>query len=193
MNSLTKDLSTPPDVAARRLLGSYLTRFIDGQEIVCSIVETEAYDQDEPASHSYRGVTPRTEVMFGSAGYAYVYFTYGMHYCLNVVTGSENHGSAVLIRALQPIKGLDIIKANRQKITSELMLTNGPGKLCQALAIGREFSGHDLTKSPVILTLRPALESKDIKSSPRIGISQAKNIKWRFYIKDNPYVSRVSS
>jgi DNA-3-methyladenine glycosylase len=190
MSDLEKTLSVSPDTAARRLLGSYLVRTLDDQEVIVKIVETEAYDQDDPASHSYRSITARTEVMFGPAGYLYVYFTYGMHHCMNIVVGAKSHGAAVLIRAVEPISGLELIKANRHNITDDLMLTNGPGKVCQALAIGREFNGQDLTKKPVKLILKPALNNKDISLSTRIGISQATELKWRFYIKDNPYVSR---
>jgi DNA-3-methyladenine glycosylase len=190
VNSLAKILSQTPNIVARRLLGSYLVRTIDGSEVIAKIVETEAYDQSDPASHSYRGKTPRTDVMFGPPGHLYVYFTYGMHHCMNIVVGEKGHGAAVLIRALEPVSGIDLIKANRQNITDEHQLTNGPGKVCQALAIGREFRGHDLNKKPIKLIIKPPLARSQILSSTRIGISQATRLKWRFYVKDNPYVSR---
>src|SRR5579884_3204428 len=107
-------LMQPAEVVAPRLLGSYLTRKLDdGQVLIGKIVETEAYDQSDAASHSYRGQTPRTDVMFGPAGHLYVYFTYGMHYCCNVLCGPEGHGSAVLIRAVEPLAGEEVMAASR--------------------------------------------------------------------------------
>lgn len=189
MTELSKALLGSPDAVARRLLACHFVRNIDDTTVVCKIVETEAYDQSDPASHSYRGMTPRNRVMFGEAGFLYVYFTYGMHYCMNVVTGEEGHASAALIRAVEPISGLEIIKANRPKIANETMLTNGPGKVCQALAIGPEFNGHDLSEKPLTLTLTNPLEPSDVVTSPRIGISRAQDVKWRFSIRHNSYVS----
>ena len=127
--------------------------------------------------------------MFGEAGYLYVYFSYGIHYCMNVVTGVEGHASAVLIRAVEPISGLDAIRANRPNISKERMLTNGPGKVCQALAVDLDFNGHDLTRQPLTLTLRSRLASSQIVIGPRIGITKAADVPWRFFVKDNPYVS----
>ncbi|MEI9914293.1 MAG: DNA-3-methyladenine glycosylase [Candidatus Saccharibacteria bacterium] len=190
MNSLSKPLSISAVDAAKRLLGSYLIRSLEGVEVVCRIVETEAYDQTDPASHSYRGMTPRTAVMFGPAGYSYVYFTYGMYYCLNVVVGPENQAAAVLIRAVEPLSGVELIKTNRPKIVDNYMLANGPGKLCLALAVDKQLSGHDLTKEPLRLELKQPVASEDIVTTERIGISKATELKWRFYIKDNPYISR---
>src|ERR1700722_3195787 len=113
MDSFTKQLSGSAQEVAPRLLGCLITRIIDGQELTGIIVETEAYDQTDVASHSYRGITPRTEVMFGPPGFAYVYFTYGMHYCMNVVVGEKGYGAAVLIRAIEPIKGTELMQQNR--------------------------------------------------------------------------------
>jgi DNA-3-methyladenine glycosylase len=189
MGELSKALEGPPQRMAQRLLGCRLTRNIDGKEVVCQIVEVEAYDQSEPASHSYGGLTPRNSIMFGQAGYLYVYLSYGIHYCMNVVTGVEGHASAVLIRAVEPLVGLDVIRANRPKIKKETMLTNGPGKACQALAIDLSFNGHDLRKKPMTLSLTRQLISSRIATSTRIGITRAVDLKWRFYIKGNPYVS----
>lgn len=171
------------------LLGCELVRELDGQTIRCRIAETEAYDQADAASHSYKGPTPRTEVMFGPAGHMYVYFTYGMHYCCNVVTGAEGRGSAVLIRAVEPLEGLGHMIANRHGVEG-VSLSNGPAKLCQALTIDRAMNGHDLLARPLRLVIKPSLAATDIVQTTRIGISQAKDVPWRFYIKDNPYVSR---
>lgn len=176
-----------PD-AARRLLGCELVRTIDGRQARVRIVETEAYHQMDAASHSFSGRTPRTDVMFGPAGRMYVYFTYGMHYCCNVVTGPEGEGSAVLIRAVEPMTGEDLLYENRDK--SGLELTNGPAKLCQALAIRREFSGHDLRQPPLQLELRTELPANEMIQTTRIGITKAIDEPWRFYLNGNAYVSR---
>jgi DNA-3-methyladenine glycosylase len=174
---------------ARRLLGCSFVRTIGNEKIVCRIVETEAYDQFDPASHSYRGMTARNSVMFGEAGHLYVYLSYGIHCCMNVVTGRRGHASGVLIRAVEPIRGLDIVRANRPKIVKETSLTNGPGKVCQAMGIGLDFNGHDLRKEPLSLRLNEPLGPSRIVASRRIGISQARELEWRFSVKDNPYVS----
>lgn len=189
-DDLTKLLSIPAEEAAPRLLGCHLVRQIDGQLVSGRIVETEAYSQDDVASHSYRGQTPRTKVMFGPAGYLYVYFTYGMHYCCNIVTGSAGHGSAVLIRALEPLNGQALMSRNRRGLSGET-LTNGPAKLCQALAIEKSFNGHDLHKQPLKLLLEPPIAQADIVQTTRIGISRAQDAPWRFYIRGNSYVSKV--
>ncbi len=182
------DLNGPAEQAAQRLLGSLLIREQNGQKLVGKIVETEAYDQDDAASHSCKGRTPRTEIMFGPAGFLYVYFTYGMHYCCNIVCGPPGQGSAVLIRALEPLQGSTIMQTNRRRDSD---LTNGPAKLCQAMAIDKTLNGHDLKMSPLQLELKPPLPPTAIITTTRIGISQAKDTPWRFYIKDNQYVSRL--
>ena len=176
-----------PD-AAERLLGCELVRTIDGQDIRVRIVETEAYHQSDAASHSYSGRTQRTEVMFGPAGKLYVYFTYGMHYCCNVVTGPEGEGSAVLIRAVEPVTGETLLEKNRA--TSGITLTNGPAKLCQALAIDRSMNGHDLDDAPLRLEVRPPLDRLAVVHTTRVGITKAVDVPWRFYIAGSPYVSR---
>src|SRR5690242_2435124 len=132
-------LETSAPRAAKRLLGCVLERELDGMLVRCRIVETEAYDQTDAASHSYKGRTPRTDIMFGPAGYLYVYFTYGMHYCCNVVVGSEDEGAAVLIRAVEPIEGEGALQVRRPGKTGR-ELTNGPAKTCQALGIDRRMN-----------------------------------------------------
>ncbi|MGH7237456.1 MAG: DNA-3-methyladenine glycosylase [Candidatus Saccharimonadales bacterium] len=185
-------LCQPASLAAPRLLGCEISRQLNGQLIRGKIVETEAYDQADAASHSYRGVTPRTEPMFGPAGFAYVYFSYGMHYCLNVVVGSAGYGAAVLIRALEPVEGLDLMHRNRgSKIKNDINLCSGPAKLCQAFAIGKSLSGHDLNRRPLQLIIKPPLENSQIASSRRIGISHASDKPWRFFIQNNRYVSPI--
>lgn len=173
---------------APQLLGCLLERQLDGRTVRAMIVETEAYDQTDAASHSYNGKTPRTEAMFGPAGHLYVYFTYGMHYCCNIVVGEENYGAAVLIRAVEPVSGEDIMKRRRHVNGREI--SNGPAKLCQALAIDRALNGHDLAYPPLTLTPRPMRSHQDIIQTTRIGITKGREMPWRFFIKDNPYVSR---
>jgi len=185
-----KFLDQPAEVVAPRLLGSYLVRELDGEQLVGKIVETEAYDQSDAASHSYKGNTPRTAVMFGPSGFLYVYFTYGMHYCMNVVTGPVGHGSAVLIRAIEPMEGVEVMTDNRRG-KAGIQMTNGPAKLCQALQIDRAWNGHYLRQSPFKLVIKPPVKQIDIVQTTRVGISQAKDVPWRFYVRDNPYVSKT--
>lgn len=176
--------------AARSLLGWELHLDTPAGRVGGRIVETEAYDQTDAASHSYKGRTSRTDVMFGPAGHMYVYFTYGMHYCANVVTCPIGHGAAVLLRALEPLEGTEIMQANR-KGRGGLELTNGPAKWCQAYGIDRSWNSHDLYKPPLRLVVMEPLPDQDIVQTTRIGISQAKDIPWRFYINGNPYVSKL--
>lgn len=182
-----KTLEEHAEVVAPLLLGSILERTIDGVRVQVRIVEVEAYHQSDAASHSYKGKTPRTEIMFGPAGFLYVYFTYGMHYCCNIVVGKEGEGSAVLIRAVEPVKELPVLEARRHK--SGVDVTNGPAKLCQALGITKELNGHNLHESPLVLTLEPPLSQSEIVITKRIGISKDRDRLWRFYVKSNPYVS----
>ncbi len=186
---LRRELDGPTDVIAKRLLGCILEREIDEQIIQVRIVETEAYNQTDAASHSYKGRTPRTDIMFGPAGYLYVYFTYGMHYCCNVVTGRDCEGSAVLIRAVEPLQGVSTLE-QRRRVKSQAELTNGPAKLCQALGIDKKMNGHNLAEKPLRLLLQPPLSESVIVTTPRIGIRQAKDVPWRFYIRGNEYVSK---
>jgi DNA-3-methyladenine glycosylase len=180
------------ELVAPRLLGCELVREVHGQRLVGRIVETEAYDQFDAASHSYRGRTPRTEIMFGPSGHVYVYFTYGMHYCMNVVTGAAGYGSAVLIRAIQPLEGTETMRGNRHDIAVDQQLTNGPAKLCQALMIDKGLNGHDLHTAPLQLIIRPKVADKLIVQTTRIGISHDIDRKWRFYLRANPYVSKLA-
>jgi DNA-3-methyladenine glycosylase len=181
-------LNTDVANAAQLLLGCILERENNGHTIRVRIVETEAYDQTDAASHSYKGKTLRTDSMFGPAGHLYVYFTYGMHYCCNIVVGEEGYGAAVLIRAVEPLEGeAELQKRRPKKHGTEL--TNGPAKLCQALDIDRSMNGHDLSKMPLRLIITPPLGENEIVVSKRVGISHAKDAPWRFSIKDSPYVS----
>jgi DNA-3-methyladenine glycosylase len=158
------------------------------EKIVVRIVETEAYDQDDAASHSFRGPTPRNEVMFKEGGHLYVYFTYGMHYCANVVTGKAGYGSGVLIRAVEPIEGINIIEERRG--VKGVVATNGPGKLCQALGIDLTLGGHDLHLEPLRLLQGELLPGEAIVKTTRIGITKEAERVRRYYIAGNPYVSK---
>jgi DNA-3-methyladenine glycosylase len=181
-------LKSAASEVAPRLLGCILERQIDGKIVRVKIVETEAYDQTDVASHSYKGKTQRTEVMFGPAGHLYVYFTYGMHYCCNIVVGEEGYGAAVLIRAVEPIDNIEIIEKRRGKAGVEA--TNGPAKLCQALNIKKALNGHNLSAGELQLIIKPPISPDLITQTTRVGISQGKDVRWRFYITGNQYVSR---
>jgi len=176
---------------AIRLIGCELERIINGKIVRGMIVETEAYDQSDTASHSYRGITARNYVMFGPAGRAYVYFTYGMHYCLNVVVGKVDDGSAVLIRALEPLEGISIMENNRNT-KDKFNLLSGPAKLCQALAIDKNMNGHNLTKSPLRLIIKKSIDKNLIGRSARIGIREPEDnsLLFRVFLKDSKYLSR---
>lgn len=194
MDELTRELfrslarMTAPE-AARRLLGCELVRDIDGATVRVEIVETEAYDQTDPASHAYGGMRPRAATMFGPAGHLYVYFTYGMHHCCNVVCGPEGYGAGALIRAVRPIADVEVLSERRGGM-SGVQLTNGPAKLCQALGVDRALNGHDLRTGAMRLQARAALADSDVAVSPRIGISRAVDVPWRFYVARDPYVSK---
>lgn len=183
------DLSQAATDVAPRLLGCILERDLDGRRVRVRIVETEAYDQTDAASHSYKGRTPRTDVMFGPAGRLYVYFTYGMHYCCNIVVGEEGEGTAVLIRAVEPIEGAEVL-SERRGGRSGADLTNGPAKLCQAMGIDRLLNGHNLATPPLKLVTMPPLAPSAVTQTTRIGITRAREAEWRFYETGNPYVSR---
>lgn len=163
-------------VVAQNLLGAVLCRSIDGEIKKGIIVETEAYTQEDPSCHAFRR-TKRSETMFKTGGISYVYFTYGMHHCMNVVTEPEERGCAVLIRALEPI-------------CENLENTNGPAKLCKQMQITRELNEVDLIKSDILWIEKGSVPS-EIITTTRIGITQAKDYPWRFYIKNNRWVSKI--
>ena len=178
------------DEAAAGLLGCLLVRdWPDGTRSAVRIVETEAYDQNDPASHTYHGRSERNRAMFGPAGHAYVYFTYGMHYCVNVTAGADGFGCGVLIRAGEPVEGIEHMRALRGGRTG-VELTNGPAKLCQALAIDKSLYGHDLNNPPLCLVRASLREGERIARTPRIGISKATDRDRRLIIMGNPFVSK---
>ena len=175
-------LRRPAPDAARALIGALL--LVDGVGGV--IVETEAYDGDDPASHSHRGPTPRNAAMFGPSGRAYVYRSYGIHWCLNLVCGTEP-GAAVLIRAVQPLFGMDAMRARRGGV-ADRQLCAGPGRLCQALGITGVLDGCSLAAPPFqVLTAVAALP---VTAGKRIGISRAPDVPWRFGTPGSPFLSR---
>lgn len=181
-------LDIPAESAARCLLGCELVCTLDKQQVRVRIVETEAYDQADDASHTFKGRTKRNNAMFTSAGHLYVYFTYGMHHCCNIVCGKDGYGAGVLIRAVEPLEGVDNIEKNRGMTGKNV--TNGPGKVCQALGINLQHSGHDLRQPPITLIKRPQLPDVDITATTRIGISKAVHELRRFYITGNVYISK---
>ena len=151
------------------------------------IVEVEAYDQEDPASHGYGGRTARNAAMFGPAGHAYVYRSYGIHWCLNLVCGQEGTAEAVLVRALEPTHGLDAQRV-RRGVADLRALCSGPGKLCQALGVTREHDGLPLDRPPFRLEEREAVPQ--IVTGPRIGITRATELSWRYALGGSPFVSR---
>jgi DNA-3-methyladenine glycosylase len=175
-----------PVEVAKALIGARLTLAGVGGEIV----ETEAYHHEDPASHSHGGPTARNAAMFGPVGRAYVYRSYGIHWCLNVVCGADP-GSAVLIRALRPTDGIETMR-QRRGVLELRQLCSGPGKLCQAMAVTREHDGLPLDHAPFALALSPAPAS-DLVAGPRIGISRAAELPWRFGLAGSPFLSRPFS
>jgi len=154
------------------------------------IVEVEAYDSEDPAAHGFRGRTPRNASMFGPAGHAYVYRSYGIHWCLNLVCEGEGRAAAVLVRALEPAHGLDAMR-RRRGLDDPRLLCAGPGRLCQALGVAREHDGLPLDQHP--FELLPSDSSWEVVASPRIGISVATDLPWRYCAAGSPYLSRPLS
>ena len=168
---------------APELIGA--TLLVDGVGGV--IVEVEAYDQEDPASHGFRGPTPRNAVMFGAPGHAYVYRSYGIHWCLNVVCGEAGVADAVLIRALEPTAGIETMVA-RRGLTEPRLLCSGPGRLCQALGVTREHDGLRVDRPP--FRLRPRTVPAALVTGTRIGITKAAERPWRYGLAGSRFVSR---
>jgi DNA-3-methyladenine glycosylase len=157
------------------------------------IVEVEAYrGMDDPASHAFRGPTPRTEVMFGPPGHLYVYFTYGMHWCANAVTSRDGEAGAVLVRALAPLRGIEAMQAARPAARRPVDLANGPAKACQALGIDGTFDGADLvTADRTVTIVDDGVAPPDLPvAGPRVGISVAVDVPWRFSVPGDPHRSK---
>ena len=177
------NFDAPSVEVARALIGVVL--LVGG--VGGRIVETEAYDATEPASHSYGGPSVRNAALFGPPGHAYVYRSYGIHWCLNFVCREAGHGAGVLIRALEPSYGLDQMRA-RRGLDDERLLCSGPGRLGQALAITKTYDGLPLDRAPFELLPRPV--APEVVVGVRIGISKAKDMPWRFGLHGSRYVSR---
>ncbi|HVD59684.1 MAG TPA: DNA-3-methyladenine glycosylase [Gemmatimonadaceae bacterium] len=179
------------EIVARELLGTILECRTEDGIASGMIVETEAYiGEHDLACHAAVGRTKRTEPLYGPPGNAYVYFIYGMHWCINAVTRAEGLPSAVLIRALEPVDGLSLMRLRRPKARSDRDLTNGPGKLCAALGIDRRMNALPLQKYPVVIRAGDAVPDRDVVITPRIGITQAADWPLRYFVRGNSYVSR---
>ena len=197
MTHLTRSFfSQPTRQLAQALIGCRLVRRFNGQRLSGMIVETEAYiSEKDLACHARHGRTARTEVMYGPAGRAYVYFTYGMHWMLNIASEPENFPAAVLIRAIEPIEGVEIMSAHRNARPLK-QLGSGPAKLTQALQIDRSFNGVDLCDRTAELWLEPdrSISARSIARGPRIGLDATPepwlSKPWRFWLKNNPFVSK---
>jgi DNA-3-methyladenine glycosylase len=178
-------------IVARELLGCYLVRQTNKGLIRGMIVETEAYKgPEDPASHAYKRKTERNKALFGTVGHAYIYFIYGNHFCLNISSHDIDKVGGILIRALEPISGQELMMANRKK-TKISELTNGPGKLAQAFAITGALNNIDITKKgPLYVTYGLSIPSAQIITGPRVGISSGLDKDWRFSIAGNTFVSK---
>jgi DNA-3-methyladenine glycosylase len=180
----------PTVEVAKDLIGKRIVRGLNGCKLSGVIVETEAYGHaDDPASHAFRGMTKRNSVMFGETGIAYVYFTYGNHHCVNVTARNHAPAGAVLIRSVEPIQGFSEMKRLRE-LNDYHALTTGPGKLAQAMNITRSLNGVDMTKSDSELTIEDGSPRQIVIATPRIGISRAKDMLWRFIDPSSEFLSR---
>jgi DNA-3-methyladenine glycosylase len=182
----------PSTEVAPDLLGRIFVRVLaDGTRLAARLVEVEAYGPNDPASHAFRGPTPRNQVMFGPPGHLYVYFTYGMHFCSNIVTGEDGIGSAVLLRAAEPLAGLDAM-VERRGVDAPMLLCSGPGRLTQALAISRPENGIDLVRDPSVqLRVGKPVARDSISRSTRVGVNVGAERRWRFYERGSAFVSRA--
>lgn len=182
-----------PVIVARDLLGKFLIHDTHEGQLIGKIVEVEAYGGLQDAgSHASRGITERTKIMFDNPGLAYVYLIYGMHYCLNVTAHVNGQAGAILLRAVEPISGIEFMKKRRAK-ESIRDLCSGPGKLCQAFGVNKSHNGHQLTSSPLYITEGEPITEDAVVATPRINIDyagEAKNWPWRFYSKESLFISR---
>ena len=178
------------EIVARELLGAVLEHRTGEGTVRGRIVETEAYlGPDDPACHAAAGLTERTRILHGPPGHAYVYFIYGMHWCFNAVTREAGHGSAVLVRALEPLSGLALMR-RRREIDDDVGLTSGPARLCEAFAIGRSQNGVRLDRGPLRILQGLSVPDESVLITPRIGIRKAADWPLRFLVKQNPFVSK---
>ena len=180
----------PTEIVSRELLGAVLECTTPDGVTRGVIVETEAYlGPDDPACHAVAGITARTTHLFGPPGRSYVYLIYGMYWCFNAVTRERGHGSAVLVRAVSPIDGLELMRRRRPKVKRDRDLTNGPGKLCLAMGIVGAMSGASLRTGPIVIRAGAPVSDADVVVTPRIGITQAATWPLRYFVRDDPFVS----
>jgi DNA-3-methyladenine glycosylase len=178
-------------VVARDLLGCILVHETPDGRCSGRIVETEAYlGEHDPACHAAAGYTNRTKWLYGRPGIAYVYFIYGMHWCFNAVTRAEGLPSAVLVRALEPLEGRELMRLRRARVTSDRELANGPGKLCAALEIDGVHNGLELWRSPLLIVAGSSVSAADVSTTARIGITKGADWPLRWHVRGNGYVSR---
>ncbi len=188
----TRDVIT----VAREVLGKIFVNETNNDLLSGKIVEVEAYHgATDKSAHSYFGVTKRNNIMFENGGLLYVYLIYGIHYCCNIVTGKQGEGDAVLIRGIEPLSGIEKMVSNRYNKSDisnreKMNLLNGPGKICQAFDINKDQNGINLTGNKIYLLDNEKVKEEDIITTKRIGIQKSKDLKWRFYIKNNQYVSK---
>jgi len=180
----------PTEQVARDLLGAVLECTTPMGTASGRIVETEAYlGPDDPACHAVAGLTERTRHLHGPPGIAYVYFIYGVHWCFNAVTREQGHGSAVLVRAVEPVAGVQLMRERRGAVRRDIDLTNGPGKLCQALGIDGSLDGSRLSQGPLRILAGDVVDDTQVEVTPRIGITRAADWPLRWLVRGNPYVS----
>ena len=178
------------EIVSRELLGAVVSCRTEDGLASGRIVETEAYlGEHDPACHAAAGLTERTRWLYGEPGTAYVYFIYGVHWCFNAVTRAHGHPSAVLIRALEPLSGLPLMRRRRPKAKSDRDLTSGPGKLCAALGIGPQHNGVRLQQSPLLITRGTTYSDAEVVIAPRIGLTKAADWPLRWYVRGSEYVS----
>ncbi|MEP6991131.1 MAG: DNA-3-methyladenine glycosylase [bacterium] len=178
------------ELVARDLLGAVIQSTTAEGVTRARIVETEAYTgPEDPACHAVAGLTARTAHLFGPPGRAYVYFIYGMYWCFNAVTRERGHGAAVLVRAVHPLDGIDLMQRRRPRVRRPFDLTNGPGKLCLAMGITGAMTGTSLRDGPVVLRAGTPVADGDVVATPRIGITRAVDWPLRYFVRDDPYVS----
>jgi DNA-3-methyladenine glycosylase len=182
----------PTELVARELLGAVLQCTTPEGVTRGRIVETEAYiGPEDPACHAAAGLTRRTRHLFGPPGMSYVYLIYGMYWCFNAVTRERGHGAAVLVRAVSPLDGIALMRARRPKVKNDRELTNGPGKLCLAMGIDGTMDGNSLRDGPIVIRAGEPVPDDDVVVTPRIGIVKAADWPLRYFVRDDPYVSRT--
>lgn len=191
-NSLPREFYEVPALElASKLIGRLLVSRINGEYTAGLIVETEAYlSVNDPASHAARGKTPRTAIQWGPPGFTYVYLIYGMYYCMNIVSDLEGTAGCVLLRAVEPIHGLETMRLRRPHAKNDIQLCNGPGKLTAALGVKRQHNAIDLTQELLFVCNHEKKQNFDVSQSSRVGLTEGLELPYRFFVNGNPFVSR---